>query len=328
MNSYKWSERYKGRAMMENHFVNQGREFHPNYKMPLYYSTTEAFAFDDASRERFRIIFFEEGTGLLDVAGGKRFPFIAPALICLSETEEPQPAQAVIGTPRALFFHPRLINKKYTFESVREWNNFSDPEGVFYQDLIYLQPFIKRKAPFGGMVQLGPSAAQRVSELFNLIAQELEAQRDYSWTCRTRAYFLELLFLIARLHEAPDMAVTPQTLTEKAEETDPIILYIHSNYHRKLNIAELSQEFHLNRTTLLQRITKATGSSFLDYLTQLRMKIAVLILRETELPVTEVLNRVGFSDSTHFGRVFRKYTGFTPSDYRNHAKENLFHYMS
>ncbi len=54
----------------------------------------------------------------------------------------------------------------------------------------------------------------------------------------------------------------------------------------------------------------------MTYLTQLRIRLAALMLRDTKLPISEVMWRVGFRDGTHFGRTFRKHTAQSPSEYR------------
>jgi len=59
-----------------------------------------------------------------------------------------------------------------------------------------------------------------------------------------------------------------------------------------------------------------TGMTIVAYLIQLRIKLAATMLRDTGLPVTEIHQRVGFNDDSHFRRTFRKYTGASPSEYR------------
>ena len=78
----------------------------------------------------------------------------------------------------------------------------------------------------------------------------------------------------------------------------------------------MAQRFHTNRTTLTERFGLVTGQPVLSYLIRLRVRLASLMLRDTMLPVSEVMTRVGFTDSTHFGRTFRKHLGCTPSEYR------------
>ena len=55
------------------------------------------------------------------------------------------------------------------------------------------------------------------------------------------------------------------------------------------------------------------------YLVQLRLKMAESLLRDTQLPVGQIANRVGYEDTSHFIRLFRRSLGQTPSAYRYSA---------
>ena len=61
---------------------------------------------------------------------------------------------------------------------------------------------------------------------------------------------------------------------------------------------------------------KATGMPVIAYLISLRLKMAATFLRETLLPVSEIIGRSGFKDRSHFVRIFKKYLGLTPYEYR------------
>jgi AraC-like DNA-binding protein len=65
-----------------------------------------------------------------------------------------------------------------------------------------------------------------------------------------------------------------------------------------------------------EKFRSSTGTSIIEYLVKLRIKIASTMLRDTMLPVSEILDRVGFNDSVHFIRMFKKHIGCTPSEYR------------
>jgi AraC family L-rhamnose operon regulatory protein RhaS len=124
-----------------------------------------------------------------------------------------------------------------------------------------------------------------------------------------------LLFLVERLFSAPK-EIEASTLTKASGDVADIILYLHAHYQRRITLDELTCTFHVNRTTLTERFREATGLPVITYLIQLRVRLAALMLRDTELSVTEILHRVGFNDHTHFGRTFRKHTGYSPSEYR------------
>jgi AraC family L-rhamnose operon regulatory protein RhaS len=115
----------------------------------------------------------------------------------------------------------------------------------------------------------------------------------------------------------PQAAAIPCPEIQEHAGTERIILYLHAHYHEKITIPALTRAFHTNRTTLTERFRRATKMPIMAYLAHLRMRQASLLLRDTVLPVSEVMLRVGYQDSTHFWRTFRKHIGLSPSEYRD-----------
>ena len=92
-----------------------------------------------------------------------------------------------------------------------------------------------------------------------------------------------------------------------------VMAYLHVNYNRKITLSELSTRFNTNRTSLTGQFRKSTGTTIMACLTQIRMQQAALFLRDTALPVGEIVDRVGFVDNAHFWRTFRATIGQSPS---------------
>ena len=91
---------------------------------------------------------------------------------------------------------------------------------------------------------------------------------------------------------------------------------MHTHYDKKLTLKDLTDQFHINRTTLSEEFQKATKMSVMEYLIKLRVYMASVMIKNTELPITEIMYRTGFNDNSHFGRMFKKHTGSSPSAYR------------
>ena len=149
------------------------------------------------------------------------------------------------------------------------------------------------------------------------LSRELALQRDGFWPCRSRSFFLEILFLLERLYSLSDVAET-ELFTDDTSLTDvePVLLYLHNNYGQKLCLDGLARAFNTNRTTLTRQFHQSTGLPVMTYLNRLRINLAALMLRDTTLSIGEIVERVGLTNPTHFGRAFRKVTGVTPSEYR------------
>jgi len=286
-----------------------------NYEIPLYHAANELIEPDLAEGTRMRLVFVEAGSGLLEV-GERQLVLMAPALLCLSETELPRLIRQTNLRAQALYFHPSIINGSFDFENVRcddmpaGWN-VSDS-----QDHHWLAPFVKRGATDSLILTLGPNTVAQVARLFGSVAQGLTRQVDGYWPCRSRSYFLELLFIIDRLRMETEPACSELPSGSRTVDIEELVLYLHSHYGEKISLDQLGREFHSNRTSVSAKFRQATGQTVMKYLGHLRLQVASLMLRDTELPIGEIALRTGFVDATHFGRAFRRSIGYLPSEYR------------
>jgi AraC-like DNA-binding protein len=135
------------------------------------------------------------------------------------------------------------------------------------------------------------------------------------WPCLSRSYFTEILILLDRSFylskEHPEFFI-PETGTK----IDEIFIYLHTHYNEKITLEELCRYFATNRTTLNQLFQDICGMSAIAYLNHIRLEIALSLLQNTELPVSEVAERIGIEDLSYFARAFKKETGFSPSAFR------------
>jgi AraC family L-rhamnose operon regulatory protein RhaS len=147
------------------------------------------------------------------------------------------------------------------------------------------------------------------------VRKEIDEQSHRFWSCRARSYFIELLFILARIYRSPEEKKA-DVVNKSPETVDKIILYLNSNYSKKITIPELCTLFNTNKTTIQEQFQSATGQSVLAYLIALRVKLAALMLKDTGLTISEIVERLGFSDNAHFYKTFKKLTGYSPNLYR------------
>lgn len=282
----------------------------PSWKMPLLVMRDSGIRLRVGFRLRYRLLLIQEGAGILRFAD-QRCAFIAPSLICLHEADLPEVERMTDIKAHMLCFEPSLIHSSLNFENIRQEEGF---DLSAYQDRFWLKPFFERTKTYNGLLNVGPATFRRTMQFVENIEAQLREQGP-SWPCRSRSFLMELLFLIERIYSSP-AAKEEIALPETHGEIDEVILYLHMHYQEKITISDLTKIFHMNRTTLMERFDAATGVSIMEYLIGLRVRIASMMLRDTLLPVSEIMERVGFNDMTHFGRTFRRYLGMTPSDYR------------
>jgi AraC-like DNA-binding protein len=291
-----------------------GRE-HLDWVIPFAHASFQTPGPFPQGDDRFQIVLILTGNGIAAINGERRV-FIAPTVFCLNEKESFMPADSGAFSGRIVFFHPGIINSLFNFVNIRD-NGNNVPLSAS-QDLFWLTPFLDRtrdhSAAFTGHLTTGPVTFQKIVRLFDAIAGQMAGQPS-NWPCRGRSYLIELLFLLQQIHsttETPHEVVLP----EHPDGMDKVILHLYANFNRNIPIRELTDAFHTNRTTLLNRFHRATGTTVKSYLIGIRIRFASLLIRDTMLSLSEIIERVGFSDLTHFGRTFRKHTGHSPSDYR------------
>lgn len=100
--------------------------------------------------------------------------------------------------------------------------------------------------------------------------------------------------------------------------------WMHEHIGEKLSLAALAARLGLSERSLNRRFHQATGLGPLAWLQQLRISQAKDLLRQSNLPISEVAWQVGITDASHFGRLFRSQVGMTPTRYREAVRGKLF----
>ena len=95
------------------------------------------------------------------------------------------------------------------------------------------------------------------------------------------------------------------------------INFINSNYMNNITVNEIAEHVNLSRSYLYKMFIKNLKISPQKYLINLRMYKATLLLKNTNLPIGEVANNVGYSDSLLFSKTFSRYFSMSPLNYRN-----------
>ena len=96
--------------------------------------------------------------------------------------------------------------------------------------------------------------------------------------------------------------------------------YIEKNYQENINLNKISNYVSLSKNYFCNIFKKEVGITIWDYLIRIRMEEARKMLLETTQKTYEISEKVGYDDPSYFGRLFKKYTGFTPIEYRDNNK--------
>ena len=92
--------------------------------------------------------------------------------------------------------------------------------------------------------------------------------------------------------------------------------YVQENYSRQVSLEDVAAASNLSSAYLSTMFKKEMGINFSDFLISCRMEAAKKLLKNTDLPISEVAEKVGYTDSRYFSKTFNKVVGLKPSAYR------------
>lgn len=114
-------------------------------------------------------------------------------------------------------------------------------------------------------------------------------------------------------------------ISKKEEHENQLIVkakaYIQNNFHKDLSLDEISREMDLSPYYFSRLFKEETGSTFVEYVTELRIETAKKLLLQDKFSMKEICAAVGYSDPNYFSRIFKKNAGITPTDYRDREKK-------
>ncbi len=96
-----------------------------------------------------------------------------------------------------------------------------------------------------------------------------------------------------------------------------ILEYINSSYYENIELKDCAEKFHTSPSYIARMFKKYCNTSFITYLNDRRIKIAVKYLKESDLSIKEVAYKVGYNNLNYFYKIFKKNTGVTPNVFKN-----------
>jgi AraC family L-rhamnose operon transcriptional activator RhaR/AraC family L-rhamnose operon regulatory protein RhaS len=179
-----------------------------------------------------------------------------------------------------------------------------------YHVLFTLEPHYRAKGHFESRLHLEPRERSLVASWVEALDQELVAQKP-AYRFLATAHFMQIVGFLSRCYSSRRVPAAAPLL-----RIGQALSYLEQHFAEPIRLEELERIAHMSRTALLRAFRQALDVSPIDYLIRLRISRASELLRNSELSVSEIGYRVGFSDSNYFARQFRSVMGTSPRAYR------------
>jgi len=204
-------------------------------------------------------------------------------IINLVTSASEQPLEDYFST-----IYQELIQKKLSSEDAKSCLYF------FYNASMRLKARLQYKYPYGS------------SESIFILNS-----RFFQYSLLEAIHYIESLYM-----QAIEM-IKEQNSYNTDSKIQVVVQYIESNYFDiNLNLNNISAHFEITPSYLSKKFREKYGLSIIDYLYQIRISHSLKLIQDTSLKINDIAQMVGFQDSNAFIRIFKKYHGCTPGNYK------------
>ena len=96
-----------------------------------------------------------------------------------------------------------------------------------------------------------------------------------------------------------------------------ILKHLHLNIESEISLEKLAEDLNLSASYISSCFKKQMGLSIMKYAKKIRIDRAKVLLTTTDISILDLSVSLGFYDQSHFSKTFKKFTGVSPSKYRN-----------
>ncbi len=132
---------------------------------------------------------------------------------------------------------------------------------------------------------------------------------------------MALLSLIIKMKNLPSMNELSLSASNKERpgvwSIEDLADHIQNHFDHPLCLDEMASRCALNASYLSRSFKEKTGTTIFSYLNQIRIEKACLLLKSSDLSITEIAFSVGYNNLSFFNRMFKRAMAKTPGEYRN-----------
>lgn len=224
-----------------------------------------------------------------------------------------------------------FVLDRYTHHSYTEAQNFHicnimfRPEVMFehlthirqnagFQALFILEPYYALNHQFCSRLRLKPEDFSSIKKLLAEMIHE-HTQKTDGWQTMLYSKFIQLCTVLSRLYVQD---VKPEGATDVIKLATAVA-YIEKNFLSNISLSDLSHRTGYSERQFNRLFQSAFSVAPSQYITNLRLQKAQLLLKNSTDPIGEISWSCGYSDQNYFSRIFKKNIGLTPTEYRQNA---------
>lgn len=185
----------------------------------------------------------------------------------------------------------------------------------------FITPIINKKFKLPTIINENSNIYNNLKEIFLKIIQ-VYSHKYYGFELEIKALMFSFFANIFRenLVIKKDSILSDDSKVFKIKD---VIKYIENNYRNDINITTLANICHYNEYHFMRFFKKYTGKTCIQFIKNYRLEKAYNLLKNTDLPVTQISFDVGFSNVSYFIRSFKEKYKVTPKELRLRADDSF-----
>ncbi|MBQ3017123.1 MAG: helix-turn-helix transcriptional regulator [Clostridia bacterium] len=194
-----------------------------------------------------------------------------------------------------------------------------------FSTLFKVEPIIRAKVNNPLHLKLKKSQLKALEEILTERKNKRPIYTPEEWMLNSASF----LIIVTRLCEAyvENFNILADNFSVKDSYFMRALALIHEKFNEKLSVADLAAEAHLSESTFVRKFIYVCKQTPFEYIVDRRIEAAENMLLNSTASLVEIAEKVGFYDSAHLCRTFKKKKGVTPKEYRK-LKAESFRYST
>ena len=180
----------------------------------------------------------------------------------------------------------------------------------------YLKPFVERGSNFKNKIDREELFTTNIVEMLKEIYSE-NTEQIQGHRLLILADVLRILTLLIRFYQKDlEPGKAAESLTDKKynmKRLEEAFQYINSHYTEKITLKEVAESVFMSENYFSFYFKKITDTSFMDYVTSLRLMRVNELMKTTDMSMYEIAMESGFHNMANFYRIYKKHVGALPA---------------
>ena len=182
----------------------------------------------------------------------------------------------------------------------------------------YLLPFTISGFTHHRLISRNDLQGSDVVPLMNEIYSEFHT-KPFGYELLIQANINKIFIWILRYWQSQGMQIQQLFLQNSQDYTrlKKLFKYVQNHYHEPISVSEMAELCNMNYSYFSRYFKKLTGKTFVEYVNYIRLTEAEKLLFTTNLNITQIAFDTGFSSTSYFIKIFKKYRGISPHKMRS-----------